>query len=401
MRARVAVASGVIAVVVVATCLWAAEPAVGVDKPYAQWKHGPPGDADFFPIAVYGQSTARAAEFRELGFNVYVGSGDGPTAGDLAALKAAGMRLICRQNAVALEHRDEATIIGWVGTDQPDNAQRIEAARYGPPMTPQEVVGEYQEMKARDATRPVFLRFGRGAAWDKWHGRGRRANHPEDYPGYVAGGDILCFWIAPASAVRKGCKGELHLIPTGVDRLTAWSDGRKPVWSGVECTRVNNPKRKATPHEVRAEVWMSIIHGSRGLVYPVDQNKPEPVEAALLTDAAMAASVKAINGQVRALAAVVNSPPVTDGATVVSVNDRVPVDIMVRRHGGAVYVFAAAMRGDRTTAAFTVGGLGPSATVDVLGERRRFDIVGGTFEDAFEAYDVHIYKITPGGNPSE
>ena len=53
---------------------------------------------------------------------------------------------------------------------------------------------------------------------------------------------------------------------------------------------------------------MSLVHGSRGLIYFVHQFKPKFNEHALLDDPEMLAAVTAINRQIRELAPVLNSP---------------------------------------------------------------------------------------------
>ena len=42
----------------------------------------------------------------------------------------------------------------------------------------------------------------------------------------------------------------------GVERLVKWTGGRKIVWNCIECTRINGTG-KATPKQVKAEVWIS------------------------------------------------------------------------------------------------------------------------------------------------
>src|SRR4051794_529651 len=91
------------------------------DGPYAAWSHGPPADPAFFPIAVWLQNPAHAAKYREAGINTYVALWRGPTAEQLDALKAAGMKLVCHQNELGLQRRDDPTIIGWMHGDEPDN----------------------------------------------------------------------------------------------------------------------------------------------------------------------------------------------------------------------------------------------------------------------------------------
>jgi hypothetical protein len=58
------------------------------------------------------------------------------------------------------------------------------------------------------------------------------------------------------------------------------------------------------------------------------------------------------------------------------------------------YVFAAAQRPGETQATFTVPDLPPAATIEVIGEGRTLrPTAAGKFEDAFEPYGVHLYKM--------
>jgi hypothetical protein len=66
---------------------------------------------------------------------------------------------------------------------------------------------------------------------------------------------------------RREVKGKLWFVANGVERLEQWGKGEKPVWNFIECTAIANPKHKPTPQQVRAEVWMALIHGSHGLIY--------------------------------------------------------------------------------------------------------------------------------------
>ena len=101
-----------------------------------------------------------------------------------------------------------------------------------------------------------------------------------------------------------------------------------------------------------------------------------------------------INRQIHELAPVLNSPDVTDGASVASSEERVPIDIVVKRHAGKTYLFAVAMRDGDATASFTLPGTGDTR-VEVLGEGRTIEAVDGRWEDRFEGYQVHLYRIGP------
>jgi hypothetical protein len=362
------------------------------DGPYPK---GLPQTPESFPLAVWLQSPANAARYRAIGIDVYVGLWRGPTEDQLDALDRAGIRLICGQNERSLRFKGRPTIVGWMHGDEPDNAQSLGWGKgYGPPIPPARIVEGYERIRKADPDRPILLNLGQGVAWDGWHGRGVRTNHPEDYADYLKGCDIASFDIYPASHENKAIAGNLWYVPLGVDRLRRWSGGRKDVWCCIETTGIDNPDRRPTPLQVRSEVWMALVHGAKGIIYFAHQFKPSFIEAGLLADEAMARGVADLNRQIHDLAPALNSPDVTGGATVASSKESVPVDFSVKRHAGRTYLFSVAMRGDETTATFTLPGAG-DARVEVLGEGRTVEAVGGCWQDRFEGYQVHLYRISP------
>jgi len=363
-------------------------------SPYVQWKNGPSSDAGFFPIAVWLQNPAKAGRYRAAGFNTYVGLWKGPTEQQLVELKKAGMKVICHQNEVGRKHIDDGIIIGWMHGDEPDNAQsRGKGKGYGPPIPPKNIIDDYEKIRSADPTRPVLLNLGQGVAWDQWHGRGVRTNHPEDYPEYVKGCDIASFDIYPVAHPKPQVSGKLWYVARGVERLVKWTEGEKIVWNCIECTRINNPTSKATPQQVRCEVWMSIIHGSMGLIYFVHEWEPKFNESALLSDPEMLSAVTAINRQIIRLAPVLNTPTIKDAVHLSSDNEDVPVAVMMKKHKNDTYLFAVTMRNGRTTATFTMPDLAGERTVEILDENRTIPLKDGIFKDRFGAWDVHIYRI--------
>jgi hypothetical protein len=373
----------------------------GTDQPKnpdgVTWKNGLPMTTDFFPIAVWLQSPGNAAKYKAAGINVYVGLWKGPTEQQLTELKKHGMRVICAQNAVGLRHLDDPTIVGWMHGDEPDNAQSLPSGKgYGPPILPSKIIEDFQKLRKADPSRPILLNLGQGVAWDKYIGRGVRTNHPEDYAEYIKGCDIVSFDIYPACHEHASVAGKLWFVADGVSRLRKWSDDRKIVWNCIECTHISNPNAKATPRQVRAEVWMSLVRGSRGLVYFVHQFKPKFIEAGLLADEAIFAKVTETNRQIHRLAPVLNSAAVQDGVAIKSSAAEVSVEAMVKHHGGAVYLFAVGMRDGQTTATFKIAGMQGQAKVEVLDEGRTIDVRDGVFDDTFQPWDVHLYKINGG-----
>ncbi len=386
----------------VACCLMLSSCAAAQDKPlnagaagnpYGRWGMGPPSDPSFFPIAVWLQDPKNAPAFKAAGINVYVALWEGPTAAQIDALRAVGMPVICEQNEYALAHKDDRTIIGWMHGDEPDNAQSLgEGKGYGPPITPDVIVDEYRKIQAADPSRPVMLNLGQGVAWDGWYGRGDRTNHPEDYPRYIEGCDLASYDIYPVVHDSPQVAGKLDFVPFGVSRLRQFTQDRKVVWNCIECTRISNVNAKPTPLQVRAEVWMSLIHGSMGLIYFVHQFAPNFVEAALLADPEMLSAVTAINAQIHELAPVLNSPSLPDELWTPA-SQQGQIDAMLKKQGGAAYVFAVAMHDAPEHGAFEVRGMKGQAKAEVLGENRAVDVTDGRFTDDFSGYQVHLYRI--------
>jgi hypothetical protein len=106
----------------------------------------------------------------------------------------------------------------------------------------------------------------------------------------------------------------------------------------------------------------------------------------------MLSAVTKINKQIGELAPVLNSPAIDGDVSVSSDNKDVPVAVMAKRHKGTLYLFAVAMRAGSTKAKFTLPALKGSRAIDVLGEKRTILSKDGVFCDAFEPWDVHLYR---------
>jgi hypothetical protein len=372
---------------------------------YAAWSNGPSTDSSYFPIAVWLQapdSANTASEYRDIGMNMHIGLWEGPTEVQLTAAAALPTTVISSQNSLGLTSPHASLIKAWMHQDEPDNAQ----SGSEDPVPPETVVASYHAIVAADATRPVYLNLGQGVAADSWYGRGNRTNHPEDYPAYAEGADILSFDTYPMNvfavpdsepdwkrAFHSEVAQNIWFVANGVDRLRAWVNHGKPVWVWIETTNFNGEDGFAlTPDLVAAEVWMAIIHGARGIGYFCHVFSPSFIEAGLLADSAMTAKVREINLQIRTLAPVLNTQSVANGVTAVSANASVPVDTMVKRSAGATYVFAVGMRPSATTATFSLRGITGDRSVEVLGENRSLTAEAGVFEDSFSAHAVHIYR---------
>jgi hypothetical protein len=317
------------------------------------------------------------------------------------------MQLICDQNATAQAHMDSPVIVGWMHGDEPDNAQELGRGQgYGPPITPRRIIEGYDLIRTADPTRPVLLNLGQGVAWDDYIGRGVRRNHPEDYSEYVQGCDIASFDIYPVVHESKEIAGHLEYVGRGVQRLRQWAGPERIVWNCIECTHIGNPDAKASPNQVRSEVWMALVHGARGLIYFVHQFKPAFNEAALLDDPAMLEGVTRINEQIRALAPVLNSASVTNAVQVQSrralgdapMEAGETIAFLQKQHEGKEWLFAVNMTTNPIVATVSIPRAPvtsepePRSEVSVLYDKRTLTAIAGRFEDRFGPYQVHLYS---------
>ncbi len=365
-------------------------------NPYARWVHGPSSDPDYFPIAVWLQNPNNAARYKAAGINLYVGLWRGPTSDQLDQLRQAGLTVICHQNAAGRAQLENPTIVGWMHGDEPDNAQSLGEGRgYGPPIPPSTIIADFQKLCAADPSRPVLLNLGQGVAWDNWIGRGVRRNQPQDYIEYVQGADIVSFDIYPAVHPDREVAGKLEFVARGVERLVHWTKPDQIVWNCIECTRIGNPEVKPTPDQVRTEVWMSLIHGSRGLIYFVHQFEPEFREAALFDDPDMLQAVTRINRKIHDLAPVLNSPTVANAVESAVEPPDIPIASMVKRQGQSIWLFTVSMRPQPSEGRFTLQSAAGLATAEVLDEARSIPVREGRFTDHFEPYAVHLYRLGP------
>ena len=264
-------------------------PASAVDR-QSKWPNGIPSDPNFFPIWVWDQDPADAAAYKEAGVNMYVNPCTF-TEVKLSQLAAAGMKAICEQDPVALRHINDTTIVGWLNYDQPDVTRTGDNWRM-PAMEPSMIIGRYNDFRSKDASRPIYLALSEGVVSADFPLRNERRNHPEDYREFVKGADILGLHVTPVNEVEPPVHNSLWYLAQGVDNLRASSGGAKPVWCVIESTKLGRTSAaKPTPAQVKAEVWMALVHSANGIGYLCHSREPSFDQAALLKDKVMLAAI--------------------------------------------------------------------------------------------------------------
>ena len=302
--------------------------------------NGFPTDADFFPIGVWLQSPTRAANYKAIGINTFVGLNEGPTEAQLAALARQNIFAVAGQNDIGLKSPNRHVIKAWMQDDEPDNAQPIGLGQYGTCVPAIEVARRTQEMKARDPTRPVMINFGQGVANEFWRGRGPCNGDQGYYDIAIQGADILSYDIYPVGSATPQVKGRLEYVARSVTNLVKRAADGQSVWTALETTALD-PTRRPTAAEVRAEVWMALIYGATGIFYFVHEFKPTFREDAIFRYPDIVEEVARTNQLIKSLSPALRSSSVSG---TISVSSQVPIATIVKVYRDTTYIFDVAIR---------------------------------------------------------
>jgi len=390
-----------------------AKPLIELDVsklPKPTFAPSPLDDPSFFPIGVWLQPAGSTvpADYKKMGVNVYYGGVDsypnprGKTW--LDALHKEGMYGIIGYSAESAEARlhEHPATLGWHVADEPDQSnQGVPAVSYD------ELAVILAKVRALSPAKPLFMNLSCGVADERWIGRGLK---DADYPKYCSLADVVSYDIYPCNSLGADGPDRLHMVAKGMDRLTKWTGGEKPLWFILEVNRFTQENvadsRAPTPDEVKTQMWMAIVHGARGLTLFCHSWYQKSTWGRI--DPEMRAALTRTTGEIHALAPVLNSPSFNGQASVkTAMGGR--VDVLVKVTKDAVYVFAVNMYRKPEKATFVVSGVsGSGGDVEVLFEGRTVPMkllhrpkapsVWGEFTDEFAPYAVHRYTIPRQGS---
>ncbi len=385
---------------------------------YARFSSPLPTSPSFFPIGVWFEAVTQpsdAARDKAAGINTYVQLTDGS---DVSLVRAAGMYAI-HSNAKGTGVGAETS--GWLLTDETDMWGGPGSAAWtgkypgqGDVCAPAGAHCGYTVQRTVRQQYPAdgrmrYANYGKGVTF--WESDSEAATFVNQFQDLVSDDN---YWFTDQNICGTSEGGTLfagHALAAAdchkasnygrtVDRLRGLVSpaGSKPVWGFVE---VGHPFTEgdwpsATPQQVVAGVWSSIIHGARGIIY-FNHSFAGPCQTQhALRDpcyAAVRAAVTTVDSQIRALAPVLNAPVVSG-----VVKGSPAVDVATKWYDGHFYVLAGANQTAAQTATFTLPCVGP-ATVTVLNEDRTLPVSGGAFRDRFaDSNAVHVYRVDGGSS---
>ncbi|MER5636110.1 DUF4082 domain-containing protein [Kitasatospora sp. NPDC002227] len=367
------------------------------------------------PTTVY-QGTDEGHLFRQLGINTLVGLWDWPAHdhGQIKAAAAAGLSVVAGGQAcdptpgggwpcttadlplaAQAAQLGGPTLAGYEPADEPDLNAANGTAQGAGCLPAERLAGFADSLRKQDPTRPILENFGSGVA-----GGYRGYGCPSDFSRYTATADIVSvdfygvtdpYSPAPTKGVRVYARtaARTRLISPG-----------KPVWVFLETpvqmlgnSVTATGTKAATPAQVRAAAWASLVNGATGLNWFCHSFAAGLSVDACLGNPASTATIKAVDEDAQRYAPYWNAPPVNVATT----TDAVPVTATLRNAAGHTAVLAVATdspthpEGAPTTAAFTLPGnwTGPVRTDD----GRRLQATNGKFTDHFTAYQPHVYTL--------
>jgi hypothetical protein len=142
-----------------------------------------------------------------------------------------------------------------------------------------------------------------------------------------------------------------------------------------------------TPAELRAEVWLAIVGGARGIGYFTHTWSPD--HKAFDVSVALQQTMRTISDSLSVV------KPGLVGRTVPSSVNSGAIKVVARAAGGTNYVFAVNTHRTPITAQVHVSRLDPGRPLQVFGEKRSVTVTNDEFVDNFQALAVHIYIQTP------
>lgn len=317
----------------------------------------------FFPIMLIDQCDAGAAtSARQYGINLIVNENcPNVSAGDqLGAVRGKALAVL----PIADRTPRSAALAGWAFPDEPENnGWTPDALRHAQPFPRGGPDGLLS-----------FVTTGSG-----FYGTSSTVA-PDVYRQFAHLADVAGFDLYPLGH----CNQDLSSV-YDVQRAFNTLVGAMPTFQWIE----TGPIRPAycggfqmTVDELRAEVWLAIAGGARGIGYFTHTWSPD--------DNAFDVQPPLVQEMTKTNALIASVKPALVGKTIRSSVNTTSVKVLARRAGKTIYVIAVNAQTDPIRMQFHVPAL-EDGGIRVFGEGRTLKVSRGRVDDGFGPFDVHVY----------
>jgi hypothetical protein len=309
----------------------------------------------FFPIIVWAQCPYTYAAAIDAGVNLF---SDNPCGGLGPQLDAVSGRAFAAAVAGKDAGSNGPALLGYFLPDEPD----------GLGMTADQLPPKPTGRAGQVAFLTLTNHFYSGAAPLSW-GRGM-------YPGLIARSDVVGFDLYP---LQEWCKPDRLADVFYAQRELVDFAAPRPTFQWIEAAdmKCRNDGTAITPATVRAESWLALAGGAKGLGFFPGEFTP-----------ALGAAVRQVTHDVAKLIPALLAPSIPAGA------DPEVVRVGARIADNAVYVIAVNTGWSAVDAKVSVPGLA-GRSLHVLDEDRDVYSGDGSFTDSFAPLGVHVYVAPP------
>jgi hypothetical protein len=198
--------------------------------------------------------------------------------------------------------------------------------------------------------------------------------------------------IMPSGKQTDLANQTISCVGEYVDKLEKAAGRDRATWivlQGFAWDNKQNPDNPLYPNyeEMRFMAYNAIIHGVNGILCWGTHSMPQPSEHW--------SNLKKVSRELGDLSPVLASPTIPSNVSLeyeeMGFSIDSGVELIVKEHDGAMYMLAA--NTTVGTAKVTFSRLPFSSnSLDVLFEERSLDASGGSFQDKFAPYEVHVYR---------
>jgi hypothetical protein len=308
----------------------------------------------FFPLMVLAQCPDAYQGSLDAGITLFIENPCGGIGDQTQALGGRALSLTAANEAGI----GGAGVIGWYYPDEPDLKRMTGDTLPQFPTLAQTGRLRVLTLSNHFYSRTAPLAEGRGI-----------------YPGLIAKSDVVGFDLYP---LQEFCKVSWMRDVAVAQRELVRLAGDRPTFQWIEASswRCQDAERRVTQATVRAESWLAIAGGARGLGFFPAGWDPEVTPA-----------IADVSRKVAALGAALLAP---DAA----VSAGAPIVVGARTLNGAYYVIAVNPTPKEVRATISAPGI-DGRRAAVVGQGRTVVASGDSFDDTFAAYAAHVYVAAP------